>query len=57
MYNRLAQLGSPVFTSSVSYLIPIVAIFWGIMDGEKLSIFQILAAGLILLGVYLVNKK
>jgi drug/metabolite transporter (DMT)-like permease len=57
MYNRLAQLGSPVFTASVSYLIPIVAIFWGIVDGEKISLIQIGATGLILIGVYLVNRK
>ena len=57
MYNRLAQLGSPVFTASVSYIIPVVAIFWGMMDGEKINLSQILATGLILLGVYLVNRK
>lgn len=57
MYNRLAQLGSPVFTASVSYIIPIVAIFWGLMDGEKITWVQILATGFILLGVYLVNRK
>ena len=57
MYNRLAQLGSPIFTTSVSYLIPIVAIFWGVMDGENIVFTQILATLLILFGVYLVNKR
>ena len=57
MYNRLAQMGSPVFTASVSYMIPIVAIFWGLVDGEKFSLVQVFAAVLILLGVYLVNRK
>jgi drug/metabolite transporter (DMT)-like permease len=57
MYNRLAQLGSPIFTTSVSYIIPVVAIIWGLIDGEKLSLTQILATGLILIGVYLVNNN
>lgn len=57
MYNRMAQIATPVFSASVSYIIPIVAIFWGIMDGEQLSFGQFLACGLILMGVYLVNRK
>jgi drug/metabolite transporter (DMT)-like permease len=57
IYNRLVQITSPIFSSSVTYLIPIVAIFWGVLDGEKLHINQILAGGLILLGIYLTNKS
>jgi len=57
MYNRMAQIATPVFSASVSYIIPIVAIFWGLMDGERLSIPQFFACGLILVGVYLVNRK
>jgi drug/metabolite transporter (DMT)-like permease len=34
-----------------------VAIFWGILDDEKLSVLQVFAGIIILLGVYLVNKK
>ena len=56
LFNRLVQISSPIFSSSVTYLIPIVAIFWGILDGEKLHISQLLAGGLILLGIYLTNK-
>lgn len=57
LFNRLVQISTPVFSSSVTYLIPIVAVFWGVLDNEKLSIIQLLAAGIILFGVYLVNKK
>ncbi|MFY9241558.1 MAG: DMT family transporter [Polaribacter sp.] len=56
-YNKLVHMASPVFASSVTYLIPIVAIFWGVLDGEKISILQFFAGIIILLGVYLVNKK
>lgn len=56
MFNKLIQISSPVFSSSVTYLIPIVAVMWGILDGEKLSTLQFFAATIILLGVWLVNK-
>ena len=56
-YNKMVHLASPVFASSVTYLIPIVAIFWGILDGEKLGLLQLFSGIIILFGVYLVNKK
>lgn len=55
-YNKMVHLASPIFASSVTYLIPIVAVFWGILDGEELSILQLIAGFVILFGVYLVNK-
>lgn len=57
MFNRLIQISSPVFSVSVTYLIPIVGVLWGIADGEEFSPGQIGAALLILLGIYLVNKS
>jgi len=56
MFNRLIQLSTPVFSSSVTYLIPVVAITWGILDGEKISFLQFFSGLVILLGVYLANK-
>ena len=55
-FNKLIQISSPIFSSSVTYLIPIVAILWGVLDGERLYFGQILAGSIILLGVYLTNK-
>lgn len=57
LYNQMVHIASPIFASSVTYLIPIVAVFWGVIDGEKLSLEQLLAAVVILFGVYLVNRK
>ncbi len=57
LFNRLVQLSSPIFSSSVTYLIPIVAVFWGVLDGENLTLVQLLAGLIILLGVYLTNRK
>ena len=56
LFNKLVQISSPIFSSSVTYLIPVVAVFWGILDGEKLYLSQLLSGGLILLGIYLTNK-
>ena len=56
LFNKMVHLSSPVFAASVTYLIPAVAVMWGIIDGEKLSLIQLLAGGIILFGVWLVNK-
>jgi len=56
LFNKLVQISSPIFSSSVTYLIPIVAIFWGVLDGEKLYVSQLLSGALILFGIYLTNK-
>lgn len=57
MFNRLVQISSPVFSVSVTYLIPVVGVFWGVLDGERFSVGQFGASALILLGVYLVNRN
>ena len=57
MFNKIVQISNPIFSSSVTYLIPVVAILWGVFDGEKLSLIQLFAGIIILFGVYLVNKK
>ena len=56
MFNRLIQISTPVFSVSVTYLIPVVGVAWGLLDGERFQLIQLLAAIVILLGVYLVNK-
>ncbi len=57
LFNKLVQMSSPIFSTSVTYLIPIVAVFWGALDGEKLTLVQLIGGLLILLGVYLTNRK
>jgi drug/metabolite transporter (DMT)-like permease len=57
IFNRLIQLSNPVFSTSVTYIIPIVALFWGFLDGEQFNLFQLAAGGVILLGVYISNRK
>ena len=55
-FNKMLKIASPIFVSSVTYTIPLVAVMWGLWDGEHISLLQIFAGGVILLGVYVVNK-
>ena len=57
LYYRLIQNTSAVFASSVSYLLPIVAVIWGIVDGEKFTLWYIIGGILILIGIYLIREK
>lgn len=57
IFFKLIQLSSPVFATSVTYLIPIVAFFWGLLDHEMLTPIQFLGAFIVLIGVYLSAKK
>jgi len=57
LFYRLIQMATPVFATSVTYLIPIVAFFWGLLDNEMLTPWQFLGACVILFGVYLSGKK
>ena len=57
LFNKFVKIASPLFASAVTYTMPIVAIFWALLDGEVLTIMQYFAAAIILIGVYMVNKK
>jgi drug/metabolite transporter (DMT)-like permease len=57
LFNKLIQISSPVFASSVTYSMLIVSVLWGILDGEIFNINQAVATILIIIGVYLSNKK
>jgi drug/metabolite transporter (DMT)-like permease len=57
VFNHLIKYTSPLFAASVTYLIPFFAVMWGVADGEHLGIMQFVWIGIILAGVYLVNKS
>lgn len=57
LFNKLIKISTPLAASSVTYLIPIVAILWGVIDGEIFRASFIFWIGLILGGVVLVNRK
>lgn len=57
LFNKLIRVSGALFASSVTYLIPFVAILWGLGAGETLRAQQLLGFAAILFGVYLINRK
>lgn len=56
-FFQLVKMRDAVFASVVSYLIPVVAIGWGVYDGETVTIWQLGGMVLILVGVFLSRKR
>lgn len=56
MFNKLVQMSNPVFASSVTYLMPIISVMWGLLDGEAFTMLQFIATLIILVGVYIGNS-
>jgi drug/metabolite transporter (DMT)-like permease len=57
LFFKLIQIASPVFAASVTYLIPVIALFWGLLDNEILTPVQFFGAFIILIGVYLSARR
>ena len=56
LQNAIIKLTDVTFASSVTYTIPIVAVFWGVLDGEEIDLTTIVAGICILLCVYLIRR-
>ena len=57
LYFWLTQQTSPLFASSVTYIMPMVAVAWGLDDGESFGMLHLAGALIVLCGVWLANKK
>ncbi len=57
LFNKLVKISTPLYASSVTYLMPIVSVMWGLLDGEHLYTGHFIGMALILGGVYLANRK
>jgi drug/metabolite transporter (DMT)-like permease len=57
LFMKLVRISTPLFASSVTYIMPIVAVMWGVIDGEKLLPGHFAGMAAILGGVYLANRK
>jgi drug/metabolite transporter (DMT)-like permease len=57
LFNKLVKISTPLFTSSVTYFIPIVAVMWGVLDNERLYLGHYLGMITIIAGVYMANRK
>lgn len=56
LFYVLVKRSGSLFASTVTYGIPFVAVFWGLLSGEKITLPQVGCLGIILAGVYLANK-
>lgn len=57
MNYRLLKVSTPLFASTVTLLMPIVAIAWGILDGERLTVLQFIGATIIIAGLIFLRSK
>lgn len=57
LFYKLIQDTSAIFASTVSYLIPVVAVIWGVLDGEHFNVWYVIGGLLILIGIYLIREK
>ena len=57
LFNKLIKASDALFASSVTYLIPVVAILWGFADGESLTPLHFAGLAGALIGVYLINRS
>jgi drug/metabolite transporter (DMT)-like permease len=56
-FYKLVQDTNPVFASSVTFLIPIIACLWAVWDGESLNIFHLVAIISIVISLILLRRK
>jgi drug/metabolite transporter (DMT)-like permease len=57
VYNTLIKQAGTVFASTCTYLIPIVAVFWGLLIGESVNLLQMAGILIVILSVYLINRR
>lgn len=57
LFNRLLKMTDAVFASTVTYLIPVVALFWGWCDGEEIGLLQNVGLIVIMVSIALTRKK
>lgn len=57
LFNKLVKISTPLYASSVTYIMPIVSVMWGVLDGETLYIGHFIGMAFIIGGVWLANRK
>ncbi|AKD02904.1 permease [Pontibacter korlensis] len=56
LFNKLIHISTTLFASSTTYLIPVVALMWGVLDGETIHLWHYIGMVIILVGVFIVNR-
>ncbi|MEP1094342.1 MAG: DMT family transporter [Cyclobacteriaceae bacterium] len=57
LFNKILQITDALFASSVTYLIPVVAVIWGVLDGESLYLMHYVGMIAVGIGVYIANSN
>jgi drug/metabolite transporter (DMT)-like permease len=57
VYNTLIKEAGAVFASTCTYLIPIIAVIWGVLDGETVNLPQVCGVVVVILSVYMINRR
>lgn len=57
VYNTLIKEAGAVFASTCTYLIPIIAVIWGLLDGETVNLLQMSGVIVVIFSVYLINRR
>jgi drug/metabolite transporter (DMT)-like permease len=56
LFNRLIQQSTALFAASNTYLVPIMALAWGALDGEAFNLWHLLGMVIILVGVLIIHR-
>ena len=56
LFNKVVKMTNAVFASSVTYMVPVIAIIWGFIDNESLFPLHFVGIGIIIIGIYIINK-
>ncbi|MBX0292518.1 DMT family transporter [Hymenobacter sp. HSC-4F20] len=56
LFNKLIQSSTALFAASNTYLVPIMALGWGLLDGESFNLWHLLGMGIILLSVFIIHR-
>jgi drug/metabolite transporter (DMT)-like permease len=56
-FYKLVQNTNPVFASTVTFIIPAVACFWAIIDGEQVNFYHLIAIICIVVALLILRKK
>ncbi|HXL57227.1 MAG TPA: EamA family transporter, partial [Chitinophagaceae bacterium] len=57
LFYMLVKKEGPLFSSLVTYGIPVIAVIWGLIYSESITVAEIGCLAIILFGVYVVNRS
>ena len=57
IFNKVLQMTDALFASSVTYIIPVFAVMWGVIDGERLYLLHYVGMIAVGVGVYIANRN